>query len=334
MSLFLDKKYVSLISIKLERFQQKNDYLWTFRCPHCGDSKKNKLKTRGYFYRKKSNLSFICHNCHSSMSLGNFIKAIDPRLFQEYQMERYKEESHSNVSKPDFSWATAKPVFDKKIIDLPAISELDENHIARKYVLDRKIPESYYNKLYYAKDFEAFVSESFPNYDKMKLVKNDERLVIPFFDQHGGLLGVQGRTLTSSKMRYVTIKTDDNAEKIYGLERVDFSKPIYVVEGPLDSLFLPNAIATMDSSLSSIISLLGNYDYIFVHDNEPRNAEITKQIAKSIATGKKVVIWPKTLTEKDINDMVMASIDVKAVIDAHTYTDLHAKLQFETWRKL
>ena len=269
------------------------------------------------------------------MSLGNFIKAIDPRLFQEYQMERYKEESHSNVSKPDFSWATAKPVFTKKIINLPAISELDENHIARKYVLDRKIPECYYNKLYYAKDFEAFVSESFPNYDKMKLVKNDERLVIPFFDQHGGLLGVQGRTLTSSKMRYVTIKTDDKAEKIYGLERVDFSKPVLVVEGPIDSMFLDNAIATMDAALYKVIDTVGpNNDYIFIYDCEPRNKDVLKCMKKTIEMNRKICIWPKNLTYKDINDMILNGVDVKSVIANNVFSGPRAKLEFEMWRKM
>lgn len=333
-SIYIDRKYVSFLSLKLDKFKQKNNYLWNCRCPYCGDSKKSKVKARGYFYRKTNHIYFICHNCGTSMSLGNFLKTNDFNLYQQYQLEQYASNTSSNVATPDLSKYISKPVFEKKAVNLPTIASLPDDHVAKQYCVNRKLPRL--NELYYAEDFLKFCDETFPNHGK-SLLHGDHRLIIPFLDENGVLQGVQGRSIglaQMSKIRYITIKRDETFKKIFGLNKVDLSKPIYVVEGPLDSLFLPNAIATMDSSLSSIISLLGNYDYIFVHDNEPRNAEITKQIAKSIATGKKVVIWPKTLTEKDINDMVMASIDVKAVIDAHTYTDLHAKLQFETWRKL
>lgn len=330
MSLFLDKKYVSLISPKLERFQQKNDYLWTFRCPHCGDSKKNKLKTRGYFYRKKSNLSFVCHNCHSSMSLGNFIKALDPRLFQEYQMERYKEESHNNVAKPDFSLAKTKPVFTKKHIDLPTVKSLPDDHPAKVYCVSRKLPDL--TEVFYTDDFASFASTITDNVKNIP--EKDKRLVIPFLDKNKNLLGVQGRTITDSKLRYVTIKTSEAAPKIYGLHKVDFSKPIYVVEGPIDSMFLSNCVATMDAALSKIIGLLGDHDYIFVHDNESRNKEVLREMKHSVATGKKIVIWPKTIIYKDINDMVLADLDVKKIIENNIYSGLRAKLEYEMWRKV
>ena len=329
-SLFLDKKYVSLIAPKLDRFQQKKEYLWVFRCPECGDSKKNKLKTRGYFYRKKSNISFICHNCHASMSLGNFIKARDPNLFQQYQMERYKEESHSNVAKPDFTMARTQPVFVRKVIDLPTVASLSDDHPAKVYCVGRNLPNL--NELYYTDDFATFAQTITTK--EHNIPSNDKRVVIPFLDQNNNLLGVQGRTISNSKIRYITLKVSDDAPKIYGLHKIDLTKPIYVVEGPFDSMFLPNALATMDSALSKIIGLLGDHDYIFVGDNENRNKEILREMEHSIATGKKVVVWPKTLTHKDINDMVLAGLDVKKIIDEHTYEGLRAKLEFEVWRKV
>ena len=336
MSLFLDKKYVSLISPKLERFQQKSDYVWTFRCTQCGDSKKNKFKTRGYFYRKKSNLSFTCHNCHASMSLGNFIKTLDPHLFQEYQMERYKEESHGNVAKPDFTLAKTKPVFAKKAIkNLPDIQSLSSDHKAKVYVLGRKIPEKFHTSLYYAEDFVKFVAETFPNYDVTRLQTSDERLVIPFFDEAKNLLGVQGRSLDKeAKIRYITIKSDETSPKLFGLDRLDKTKSIIVTEGPIDSLFIDNAVATMDAALYKIVDMLGDLDYVFVPDIQPRNPEVVKSISRCIKTGKKVCIWPKSLTYKDINDMVLAGIDVMKIISENTFDGLRAKLEFEMWRKV
>lgn len=337
MSVYTDKQFISLISTRLEKFTQKNDYLWNFRCPLCGDSKKNKHRCRGYFYRKKSNISYLCHNCGASMSFGNFLKTLDPHLFSQYQLETYKNQSGGNVAKPDFSMAAGKPVFNKKkSFSIPSIAELPDSHFGKKYILDRKVPAERLTEIYYTDDYKSFIKETFPNYNK-KLVDNDKRIVLPFYDQDNNLLGVQGRTVTDSKIKYITIKSNDDAMKIFGLNRVDLTKPVYVVEGPIDSMFIPNCIATMDASLYTIITILGDHDYIFIHDNEPRNSAIVKQISRSIETGHKVCIWPTYTQEKDINDMVMSGItssELLHIIDTNTYQGLKAKLQFEMWRKL
>jgi len=340
MSLYIDKKFVSLVSPKLERFKQKSEYLWNFRCPICGDSHKNKLKTRGYFYRRKSDLFFQCHNCGTSLSIGNFLKTIDRSLYREYQLERYKDESAGNTAKPDFSWAKTKPVFASKTdtqeskINLPTIDLLKEDHAAKQYLLKRKIPREHLKHIYYAENFKAFVLEMLPDYEKT--LYDEQRIVFPFYGQDKKLLGFQGRALTDSKVKYITIKMDDDFTKIYGLDRVDFAKRIYVVEGPIDSLFLQNSLATMDASLYNITLLLGNYDYVFIHDNEPRNAAITKQMAKTISHGKNIFIWPQNIVAKDINDWILTGTtpsEAQSIIDRHTFNDLRAKLEFERWRK-
>lgn len=333
MSIYIDRKYVSLLSTKLDRFAKKGDYLWNCRCPFCGDSRKNKIKARGYFYRTKTNIFFTCHNCHVSVSLGNFLKSRDPSLYSQYQLEKYQEGNHSNVAKPDFSRFNVKPVFNKKksVVDLPTIESLSEDHPAKQYCVSRKLPRL--NELYYAEDFLDFINKTFPDHGK-DLPKQDQRLIIPFLDWVGELEGVQGRTLTNSKIRYITIKKDETFKKVFGLNNLDVTKPIFVVEGPLDSTFLSNAVATMDSSLVSIIRLIGDYDYVFIHDNEPRNKEIIKQMEKSIDSGKAIVIWPDDVSEKDINDMVIAGRDVTAIIKDHTYSGLRAKLEMQRWRKV
>jgi hypothetical protein len=338
MSLYIDRKYALLVSPKLQRFAQKKDYLWNFRCPDvhpfCGDSKKNKSKARAYLYRTKSNINFVCHNCNLSMSLGNFLKVIDHSLYMQYQMERYSKESCGNVAKPNFDLAKQKPVFREKPINLPSIDSLPPDHFARQYCEKRRLPRL--DILYFASDFLSFLNQTFPSHEK-NIPENDQRLVIPFFDQNKNLLGVQGRTLTNSKMRYITIKKDESCQKIYGLDRVDLSKPIYVVEGPLDSLFLPNCLATMDSNLSYIQDMIGDHDYIFVHDNEPRNTAIIQQLERSIETGHSVCVWPSNIVEKDINDMIISGktqSEILQVLEQNTFKSLRAKLEFGRWRRL
>ena len=125
---------------------------------------------------------------------------------------------------------------------------------------------------------------------------------------------------------------DEDAPKIYGLDDVDKSKTVYVTEGPFDSTFISNAIALCGAD--------GNLDKwninssVWIYDNEPRNPEIVSRISRVIAMGQKVVIWPSSINEKDINDMVLAGHDVQRVIESNEYSGLEAKLKFTTWKKV
>lgn len=335
MSLYIDKKYISLLAPKLDKFRQKSEYLWNFRCPVCGDSQKNKLKMRGYIYRRKSDLFFTCHNCGTGHSFGNLLKMVDRSLYSQYQMERFKNESAGNTAKPDFSMLMEKPVFNtQKKINLPNIESLPITHTARGYVKDRFIPKERWSDLYYAEDFDLFVKDIFPEYDK-KLYA-EPRLVIPFYDEKNILLGFQGRALVNSKVKYITIKLSDDNLKVYGLDRVDKTKKIYVVEGPIDSMFLQNSLAMMDASLYNVISTVGNYDYTFVFDNEPRNKDVCKHMQKTIAMGKSICIWPKHLDMKDINEMILRGYSpavIQGIIDSNTFSLLKAQLEFGSWSK-
>lgn len=334
MSLFIDKKFVNLVSRRLDRFKQKSEYLWNFRCPLCGDSKKDKTKARGYIYRRKSDLFYTCHNC-VSMSFGNFLKEIDKNLYREYQMERYKNESSGNTARPDFTWAKEKPVFDAKPIKLPSIASLYNNHPAKDYLLKRKIPKDRLNDIYYAENFKEFVEEILPNYDKK--LYDEPRIVFPFYDENKNLLGFQGRALGESKVKYITIKLNDDNPKVFGLDRLDKSKKVYVVEGIIDSLFLENGIALMDASLYKVRQILGDLDYVLIPDRDVRNRDVMRNVAKMIDMKYNVCLFPNTLSGKDINELIMTGTtpsEIQYIIYTHTFFDLRAKLEFAQWKRV
>jgi hypothetical protein len=73
---------------------------------------------------------------------------------------------------------------------------------------------------------------------------------------------------------------------------------------------------------------------VWIYDNEPRNIEIVRRIGNTIDSGDSVVIWPNSIDDKDINDMVMSGLDVQSVIESNTYSGLEAKLKFNTWKKI
>ena len=249
-------------------------------------------------------------------------------------MERYKNESTRNIKEPDFSLVKTKPVFNKSL-NIPTIESLPENHTAKKYVKSRMIPSKYWNTLYYADDFKKFIQNTFTEHNSDRLIDNDARLVLPFYDRENSLLGVQGRALVQSKIRYITIKKDD-AKKIYGLNTIDLTKQIYVVEGPIDSLFLNNAVATMDANLTSVSDMLPS-NIVLVFDNEKRNKEIVKNMERAIKKNFHICIWPSSMEQKDINDMIkfgLTTDSIHSIIKENTFVDLKAQLQFNLWRKV
>jgi transcription elongation factor Elf1 len=335
MSLYIDKKYVSLLAPRLKQFKVRGEFLWNFRCPICGDSHKDKTKARGYIYKRKDALFFMCHNCGSSTSFTNFMKQEDPHLYKEYLLEKF--ERSNTDTKVDVSEFITKPVFNTpktpKTINLPPIQVLSEDHPAKLYLKHRQVP---LKGLFYASNFKEFIEELIP--ENTKQLYKEDRIVIPFYDKDGNLLGIQGRALAPSKIKYITMKVHEDAPKIFGWNKVDTSKRIYVVEGPIDSMFLDNAIATMDAALYHAPSVVGiDYSYTFVYDNEPRNKQIVSNMRKTIQQGFDICIWPDTIKEKDINEMVLSGLSpaiLQHIIDIHTHNGIHATMNLNQWSKL
>ena len=327
---YLDTKYISLASTQLQKCKKVKNGLWTFRCPYCGDSKKNKNKTRGYIFQAKGDHVFKCHNCGVTRSFSNFLKDNFSMLYDEYVMERYKEGTFNrNVPKPDLTQFITKPIFAKKTIDLEDLSSLNNFHVAKKYILDRGIPENKLDRLYYCPNFKEWTNTQKHTFSD---TSNDEdRIIIPLNDTDGNLIGFQGRSLSpNAKMRYITVMLNEDAPKLYGLDHINKNETIYIVEGPLDSFFLENAVAMCGSDVD--IRSFGWSDYIWVYDNEPRSRQITDKISRSIDAGDAVVIWPRSIKEKDLNDMVTSGINVKNVIQSNVYQGLKAKLQLSSWK--
>jgi predicted RNA-binding Zn-ribbon protein involved in translation (DUF1610 family) len=335
MSVFIDRTFLLRVSPKLQKFTQKKENLYNFRCPLCGDSSKNKIKARGYIFAKKNSYFYMCHNCGASKTFYNFLEQVDPVLCKEYALERYKDGMSTNTPAPAFENITSStPVF-KKSIALPSIKSLPDEHFAKTYVQARQIPETFYSDLYYAEDFKKFVESL--NIEKDGLKEKDPRLVIPFYDENKNLIAFQGRALGESKLRYITVKINDDNHKVFGLDRIDKEKTIYVVEGPIDSMFLENAIATADSNLMAASKLFDRTKIVLVYDNEPRNSELHKQMEKAIDEHYAVVIWPELIVEKDVNEMVLnggfSPDEIQDFISKNTFVNLRAKMEFINWKK-
>ena len=317
----IDSKYIGLVSSRLGNFKRVKSDLYNFRCPICGDSKKNKTKTRGYLYTIKADVNFRCHNCGASMTFSNFLKEIDPVVHKQYVFERFKQGSTGRgtvVEEPVFKFEA--PTF-KSSIDLPLASTVD---VSRIYLEKRKLDPT---KFYYAERFVEYVNSHKQSMD----VKEHPRIIIPLYYEKN-LVGVQGRALNSNSVKYITTIFYDEAPKIYGLDNIRRDAPVFVTEGPFDSTFLLNSIAMCGAD--GDVGKWGVSTPVWVYDNEPRSKEITTRISNTIAKGESVVIWPNQIKEKDINDMVLAGHDVQSIVESNIYNGLEAKLQFTNWKRI
>ena len=110
----------------------------------------------------------------------------------------------------------------------------------------------------------------------------------------------------------------DDVPKIFGLNRVATSKRVYVGEGPFDSLLLGNAVAMAGADVAEHPELLGN-DVVYIYDNEPRNKQITDRMSKHIKDGHSLVIFPRGVEQKDLNDMLLAGHQVSSVVESSCY---------------
>lgn len=334
--LYIDKAYIQRLSPQLEGFTEKKQNLYNCRCPLCGDSQKKSYKMRGFIYEKKGKFRYMCHNCGAGMGLSALLKQLNISLYEEYIMEKWKHGKNTDVPeklekevahKFDFT-----PKFKKKCQFEygERISELHETHPSRIYCVGRQLPKL--DILYHTPDFKMVVDKVSQGHN---IPRNEKRIVIPFFDEKCELIALQGRSLDpNNSMRYITIKVKD-VPKIYGLDRVDPTETTYITEGPLDSLFLDNAVAMAGSDIDK--TFFDDFsNVVFIYDNEPRNKEIVKKIESAIDYGFSVFLWPEKIKEKDINDVIMSGIDsseLQSIISRNTHKSLEARLKLASWKR-
>jgi len=311
-----------LLSPRLDKFKKLRDNLFNFRCPYCGDSQKFSNKARGYFYRKKNDFFYKCHNCGKGTTFSKVLQYIDPEMYKEFVMEKF-----TGPKTDEFKFEAPKfKKRDPKLENLTPINKLNGKHPARQFVESRQIPEEFYSDLYLCSKFFKWA--------KIRSKQDHPRLVIPFRDESGEVFAAQGRAFGKETPKYLTVKFQDKP-KIFGLDRCDWSQRTFVVEGPLDSLFVDNCLAVAGADFEHHFPMKENVTIIL--DNEPRSREIIKRMEKLIDKDYELVIWPDTIPQKDINDMILAgktSDDVQELINQITYNGLQATARLSAWKRI
>lgn len=341
--LYIESMFVPRLSSRVKRFRQIKPYTWNFACSICGDQSKGKQKYRAYVYPMKGFLGYKCHHCGASMSFGNFLKMEYPDLYKEFVLERYKEASsphipHTNINEVmDISKVSSNEgtFFD----GLERCSELSPDHSAVKFLIDRQIPKQFWDDLWYCEYIKEFSNSVAPGTFK-KVSYDHPRVVIPYKNQQGDVVAFAARALGNEEPKYLMVKLDEPAERIYGIDRLDYRKTIYVTEGAIDSMFLPNAIAISGASYNTpFLQELMNqgHRFVIVPDNEPRNREVCANIKNAIKLNYNISLLPGTIKQKDINDMIKAGYPPNVIVDTIEENVAHglaAMMKYSVWTKV
>lgn len=327
--------YAALLADRLERFKKVRAGQYNCRCPFCGDSAKNKTAARGYIYTNTDKPNFHCFNQGCHRSFDQFLQEVAPDLYQMYLFDLVKsgarrrgKSSTSHAAPAVDRHKTSKLLVQKGLL---RIDQLDPDHDAVCYVRDRLIPEYQWKKLWYLES----MAQLDPNIEH----PSRHRLAIPIQDRHYHLIAVTCRALDStSKLRYLTHTFVPNTPQVFGIEDVDIGQKVIAVEGPLDSLFLPNTVAAAGTAMEKIKLILPMADIVYVLDNQPRHPDVVTKMRKLLEQGLTLFIPPQGLQGKDINQMVLnrevTIQDLSWLISQNAYSGLMGLSQWSRWKKV
>lgn len=356
---YVDLKYLRLASVYLTKFKHTGNDVYNFRCPICNDSQKDKTKARGYIFTKGDKTLYHCHNCGSPevRSLPKLINFLSPSLYKDYKYEKFghkfsrKEEVLAENENDDLfidkeilkvdNLPMKKLASEKLLKVCTPLSVLDEDHVARKYLNSRCLPQDEINKLFYLSDINL-LTKNIDKYKDKEFIKHDA-ILIPFIDFDGIINCIQLRILDpKSKMRYLTLYlNEDKSKAIYGLNYIDTDRTVYGLEGPFNSMFLDNALAFAGSTQTNKINYIKDKinDFVMIYDPDYRtNPYVRNALDKSINDGHKVVLYDDLVgSDDDINDIVKrynwSQEQLMNYIKSRTFSGLNAKLELSKLTK-
>ena len=330
---FLDRTFVLRLSQRLERFTDKGDDRYNFRCPICGDSAKSETKTRGWLYSFKNRAFYKCFNCEFSSTLSAFLKIFDSNLHREYIFNVFNKDEKSGeviIDVPTYS-------HDISILsDLRQCSKVLSDHEAYYYLNIRMIPEKHWSAIFYCNDMNTLIKKvgHHKNLESHDL-SNRGFVVVPFIEGDSVNYLMCRAIVNRGHFRYIMLKCNTEGRKIWGLNKLDPNKTIYITEGVFDAMFLTNSLAVGG------LSIIKEADYVrekypeseivIVFDKDfCTNYYVMKQLRRAIKLGYKVFIPNAEFKHKDINEAILSGYSQRELIEyikSRTYQTLKAELE-------
>lgn len=359
---YLEHQYLNQISFSLDKFQKVTSDSYSFRCPFCGDSKKMRSKKRGSIFTKEDKTFYNCYNCSKSLTFMSFLQEIDVNVYNEYKLSVFKSKTSStrtqrqeddNILKKASSVDVEDRIKQNYLKNCKQISSIKPDDLlfdVKQYCINRKIPEEYFDRLYACDDINKLTS-IIPKYKDSVYWQNSKMLVIPFFKSDNEYDYIQCRNLegdVASYLRYITLEIKPDAIKLWGLDRIDWHKPIRVLEGPIDAMFVDNSLALAGASVTKAFDYItmrqlqetgkidrSNIVVCFDHDYKS-NKQVKDQLLARVDEGYSVLVYDKNFTTKDMNAIVLkgwSRHSLQEYILSRTFKGLRAKLELSKLSK-
>ena len=331
----LNKKFANESYIK-RRIDVYHDRL-NFSCPYCNDSRSDVRKKRGNLYL--DSLRFHCFNCSQSTGVNKLLSDFGEELSSEDKITVHKIQQNSKKFERRVSGSQSS--MSMTLLDRLAIPKMIlfkqlgiispyKNERASSYLKSRMIDIRDWKYFAYdTKGDELYimnitpsdrvigyqVRQLNPKSNKQRYISS--RLTKIYSDVFSkDINGIVERLLLKEPLGRKYIEEEDGIENIvahldrlsgiFNIMNADLTKPLTILEGPIDSLAVANSIALQSAAkhLDGFFDEIETVRYIF--DNDKTGKEMT---LKKLKEHKTVFLWGKYL------DMINSKVKVKDLND-------------------
>lgn len=322
------------------------------KCIVKGCESKQNLRKAGFFWSStKESYIYHCFKCGTTLQLNQFLKEyfrdeyLSLKVYGRELVDNHVEIPSLKIENSEIKHFIVELFKSKQIVPLKEVKDVD----VWTYVKGRLIPESMYSRLYFTNNFFNINTQikNMLNSSKQFEMREgeDKRLMWMFKTITNDVVALQGRRMDKMEPRYLISRfnSDDN-RLIGGIEFININDPVYITEGYVDSLFLPNAVSLNGLHLPSIKYILDDLkckDVVVVFDNEPDNDQIKHNIKELVEMsfnhpGLRVCLFPKELRSigKDINDYIksgMNQTEILNTINNNCYSGSSLKVRSVFW---
>jgi hypothetical protein len=239
--------------------------------------------------------------------------------------------NENSVPVPDDKETLTINKLEKMAPSLAQLEKTNPEHPAVVYAASRNLTPFVKQNMFVADNLKSWVNDKLTRYMNVPVLQAEGAyLLMPYFDKTGIVTAIKCRAVDpDAKSRYLElnlIPSTQRKPKIFGLARIDPKKKIYVLEGEIDSAFIPNGIGMSgggDITLNLKYLPYPKQQYTIVYDNELDKPTTVSKMVQSILNHYKVCIWPKEMEKyNDVNDMVNAGYtvaDLVKIINNNTF---------------
>lgn len=311
---------------------------FVFPCNVCGDSKSDSTKKRAAIM-KGDEWAYVCKNCGYTTHVADWLYKYFPMNHRMYNKEVFRESMRmrkrrlDKTSTEEIVQIVTEPVqtFFKQEVKKEDVVDAEAERIktfksislfpeAVEYCVSRKIPEDVYSKWFFCQ------------YGEYR-----NRIIITFRKPNGKIYYYQGRSLDrNTKLRYMSKHTVQGENNVYNYYSVDKTKWVTILEGPVDSIFVVNAVAMTGLKMTDV--RIQDFPMRrFMLDNDESGKKFSVDL---LLQGQYVFNWKRFLRDydyeghiKDVNDFVRKNTNgitklTYEIIDTYFTNRLLDKIDF------